>query len=70
MSRWASRRALAAIEPGIRRASEEEHLKGTFQGADTISVKVVEEDGVKKLGFDTTKAVVESPTPAVVAGQS
>ena len=45
-------------------------MKGTFQGADTITVKVVEEDGEKKLGFDTTKAVVESPTPAVVAGQS
>jgi ATP-dependent Clp protease ATP-binding subunit ClpC len=59
-----------AIEQHLEDMLAEELLKGTFHGADTISVKLTEEGGEKKLGFDTSKSGAENPTPAVVAGQS
>jgi ATP-dependent Clp protease ATP-binding subunit ClpC len=56
-----------AIEQHLEDMLAEEILKGTFHGMESISVKVVEDDkGEKKLGFDTTKAAVAEPTPAVV----
>ena len=56
----------------LRRASEqhmedmlaEELLRGTFHNQDTITVKVGEVDGEKRLAFDTTKA--EEPPPPLV----
>jgi ATP-dependent Clp protease ATP-binding subunit ClpC len=59
-----------AIEQHLEDMLAEELLKGTFHETDTITVKVGEETGEKKLGFDTTKITTETPTPAVVAGQS
>ena len=56
-----------AIEQHLEDMLAEELLKGTFQGTESITVKVVEVEGDKKLGFDTTKA--SEPAPAVVAGQ-
>jgi ATP-dependent Clp protease ATP-binding subunit ClpC len=56
-----------AIEQHLEDMLAEELLKGTFQGSEALTVKVVEVDGDKKLGFDTVKA--GDPTPAVVAGQ-
>jgi len=53
-----------AIEQYLEDMLAEEILKGTFHGADTITVKIVEENGEKKLGFDANV-----PTPAVVSGQ-
>jgi ATP-dependent Clp protease ATP-binding subunit ClpC len=58
-----------AIEQHLEDMLAEELLKGTFQGAETITVKVTEEGTDKKLAFDTTKTGTEA-TPAVVAGQS
>ncbi len=53
-----------AIEQYLEDMLAEELLKGTFQGTDTLTVKLVEENGEKKLGFDAN-----TPTP-VVAAQS
>ena len=53
-----------AIEQYLEDMLAEELLKGTFQGADALTVKIVEENGEKKLGFDAN-----IPAPAVVAGQ-
>jgi len=53
-----------AIEQYLEDMLAEELLKGTFQGADALVVKIIEENGEKKLGFDAN-----IPTPAVVAGQ-
>jgi ATP-dependent Clp protease ATP-binding subunit ClpC len=53
-----------AIEQHLEDMLAEELLKGTFHGADNLTVKVVEENGEKKLGFDAN-----IPAPAVVAGQ-
>jgi len=53
-----------AIEQYLEDMLAEEILRGTFHGADTITVKVVEENGEKKLSFDANV-----PAPAVVAGQ-
>jgi ATP-dependent Clp protease ATP-binding subunit ClpC len=50
-----------AIEQNLEDMLAEELLKGTFQGADALTVKVVEEGGEKKLGFDAN-----TPAPAVV----
>jgi ATP-dependent Clp protease ATP-binding subunit ClpC len=52
-----------AIEQNLEDMLAEELLKGTFHEADLITVKVVEVDGEKKLGFDTTKD--EAAAPAV-----
>ncbi len=57
-----------AIEQHLEDMLAEELLKGTFHGSDTITVKVVEVDGEKKLGFDTTKPGDVAPT-AVAAAQ-
>jgi ATP-dependent Clp protease ATP-binding subunit ClpC len=57
-----------AIEQHLEDMLAEEILKGTFHGAEGITVKVIEEGPDKKLGFDMVKA--GEPTPAVVAGQS
>jgi ATP-dependent Clp protease ATP-binding subunit ClpC len=57
-----------AIEQHLEDMLAEELLKGTFHGAETISVKVIDEKGDKKLSFDTTKASEEAPA-AVAAGQ-
>jgi ATP-dependent Clp protease ATP-binding subunit ClpC len=59
-----------AIEQHLEDMLAEELLKGTFHGSDTITVKVSEETGEKKLGFETSKNNTESQAPAVVAGQA
>jgi ATP-dependent Clp protease ATP-binding subunit ClpC len=59
-----------AIEQHLEDMLAEELLKGTFHSADSITVKVVEENGEKKLGFDTTKTGAETAAPAIAAGQS
>src|SRR5262245_59835759 len=56
-----------AIEHHLEDMLAEEILKGTFHNTDTITVKVAEEGGEKKLAFDTTRT--GEPAPAVVAGQ-
>jgi ATP-dependent Clp protease ATP-binding subunit ClpC len=55
-----------SIEQHLEDMLADELLRGTFQGAEGITVKVVEVDGEKKLGFDMTKT---EPT-AVVASQA
>jgi ATP-dependent Clp protease ATP-binding subunit ClpC len=55
-----------AIEQYLEDMLAEELLKGTFHGSDTLTVKIVEENGEKKLGFDAGT----SATAPVVAGQS
>jgi ATP-dependent Clp protease ATP-binding subunit ClpC len=50
-----------AIEQHLEDMLAEELLKGTFHGADTLTVKCVEENGEKKLGFEAN-----APVPAVV----
>jgi ATP-dependent Clp protease ATP-binding subunit ClpC len=56
-----------AIEQHLEDMLAEEILKGTFHGMESIAVKIVEDEkGEKKLGFDTTKAAVTEPVPAVV----
>ena len=59
-----------AIEQHLEDMLAEELLRGSFHGTDTITVKVNEDSGEKKLAFETTKLPVESTAPAVVAGQS
>ncbi len=59
-----------AIEQHLEDMLAEELLKGTFHGSDTITVKVSDESGEKKLGFETSKNNTESQAPAVVAGQA
>ncbi len=56
-----------SIEQHLEDMLAEELLKGTFHETDTITVKVVEVDGEKRLGFDTTKPA--ETAPAVVAAQ-
>jgi len=58
-----------AIEQHLEDMLAEELLKGTFHGAEAITVKVVEEKGEKRLGFETTKPGEVAPT-AVAAAQS
>ncbi|MBY0461522.1 MAG: AAA family ATPase, partial [Gemmataceae bacterium] len=55
-----------AIEQHLEDMLAEELLKGTFHGAETLVVKVVEENGEKKLGFDAAGAV--APAIAGAAG--
>ena len=50
-----------AIEHYLEDPLAEDLLRGTFQGKDTITVRVSEVDGEKKLGFD---AVGKEPPPA------
>jgi ATP-dependent Clp protease ATP-binding subunit ClpC len=57
-----------AIEHHLEDMLAEEILKGSFHNTDTITVKVVEENGEKKLAFETTRTGEAAP-PAVVAGQ-
>jgi len=56
-----------AIEQHLEDMLAEEILKGTFVGAEAILVKIVEENGEKKLGFETTRTPEVAPT-AVAAG--
>ena len=53
-----------SIEQHLEDMLAEEILKGTFVGADTIYVKMVESEGEKKLGFDVIKS--GEAAPAVV----
>ena len=39
---------------------------GHFHGKDTITVKVIEVDGEKKLGFDSTSKEPPPPQPELV----
>jgi ATP-dependent Clp protease ATP-binding subunit ClpC len=55
-----------AIEHLLEDPLAEELLRGSFVGADTITVRVVEVDGEKKLNFDSTKA--PAPAPDLVPG--
>jgi ATP-dependent Clp protease ATP-binding subunit ClpC len=57
-----------AIEHHLEDMLAEELLKGTFQGVDTITIKVIEENGEKKLGFETSRT--SEPAAPVGAGQS
>ena len=50
-----------AIEQYLEDMLAEEILRGTFHGADTITVKIAEENGEKRLAFDAN-----APAPAVV----
>jgi ATP-dependent Clp protease ATP-binding subunit ClpC len=59
-----------AIEQHLEDMLAEELLKGTFQGTDTITVRITEESGEKKLSFETTKLPTENVVPAVVASQA
>ncbi|MDY3551753.1 ATP-dependent Clp protease ATP-binding subunit [Gemmata sp. JC717] len=45
-----------AIEQYLEDMLAEELLKGTFHGTDVLTVKIVEENGEKKLGFETGAA--------------
>ena len=51
-----------AIEQYLEDMLAEELLKGTFVGTDTLTVKLVEENGEKKLGFDA-----HTPTPVAAS---
>ena len=53
-----------AIEQYLEDMLAEEILKGTFHGADAITVKMTEEGSEKRLAFDANV-----PAPAVVSGQ-
>ncbi|AWM36634.1 ClpA/B family protein [Gemmata obscuriglobus] len=53
-----------AIEQYLEDMLAEELLKGTFHGTDVLTVKIVEENGEKKLGFETgTPAAVAAAQP-------
>ncbi|HVL11378.1 MAG TPA: ATP-dependent Clp protease ATP-binding subunit, partial [Gemmata sp.] len=54
-----------SIEQHLEDMLADELLRGTFHGAEGITIKVVEADGEKKLGFD----VARTEPAAVVAGQ-
>jgi ATP-dependent Clp protease ATP-binding subunit ClpC len=53
-----------AIEHLLEDPLSEQLLKGNFQGKDTITVRVQEEDGEKKLAFDASST---APQPELVA---
>ncbi|HXD85021.1 MAG TPA: ATP-dependent Clp protease ATP-binding subunit [Urbifossiella sp.] len=59
-----------AIEQHLEDMLAEELLRGTFHGHDTITVRVGEGEGEKKLTFDATKTAVEEapqlPEPVAV----
>ena len=52
-----------AVEQHLEDAMSEALLKGEFVGKSKVTVKVIEEDGEKKLAFDSVDAIVPS-TPA------
>ena len=56
-----------AIEQYLEDMLAEELLRGTFHNQDTISVRVIEVDGEKKLTFDATHAAAEEAAPVPVA---
>ncbi len=59
-----------AIEHLLEDPLSEELLKGTFAGKDTITARVQEVDGEKKISFDTTNgAGVPEPLVAAAAGE-
>jgi ATP-dependent Clp protease ATP-binding subunit ClpC len=58
-----------AIEHLLEDPLSEELLKGTFQGKETIMVKVQEVEGEKKLYFDATTSPTP-PQPELVAAGS
>ena len=58
-----------AIEQYLEDMLAEDMLKGNFHGMDTITVKVTETDGEKRLTFETTKSADAAPAP-VVAGEA
>src|SRR6185437_11133791 len=59
-----------AIEQHLEDMLAEELLRGTFHGNDTITVRVTEGEGEKKLTFEATKTAVEEapqlPEPLAV----
>jgi ATP-dependent Clp protease ATP-binding subunit ClpC len=58
-----------AIEQHLEDMLAEELLQGAFQGADTITAKVVGADADKKLVLEPSKTG-DAPAPAVVAGEA
>jgi len=56
-----------SIEQHLEDMLSEELLKGSFHGQDTITVRVVEADGEKKLTFDTAKFVATTDGAVAVA---
>jgi ATP-dependent Clp protease ATP-binding subunit ClpC len=60
-----------AIEHNLEDPLAEDLLRGAFQGKDTITVRVTEVDGEKKIVFDATaKAPPPAPAPELVAAGS
>ncbi|MCI0455513.1 MAG: AAA family ATPase, partial [Gemmataceae bacterium] len=57
-----------AIEHLLEDPLAEQLLRGDFQGKDTITVRVGEEDGAKKLVFDSTSGVTPELAGAGKAG--
>ena len=57
-----------AVEQHLEDAMSEALLKGEFVGKSKVTVKVVEEDGERKLAFDSVDAIVPS-TPAVATAE-
>jgi ATP-dependent Clp protease ATP-binding subunit ClpC len=55
-----------SIEQHLEDMLAEEILKGTFHGAEGVTVRLAEVDGEKKLGFDVVRA--GDPVPTAVAG--
>ncbi len=55
-----------AIEHYLEDPLSEDLLRGTFEGKDTITVRVKEENGEKKLSFDATTTA----TPELVGAGS
>jgi ATP-dependent Clp protease ATP-binding subunit ClpC len=60
-----------AVETHLEDAMAEALLRGEYAGKDTITVKVGEADGDKKLVFESTEAApaAAEPQPAVVGGE-
>jgi ATP-dependent Clp protease ATP-binding subunit ClpC len=58
-----------AIEQHMEDMLAEELLRGTFHGQDTISVKVSDASGEKKLAFDASRTEEPAPEP-VAAGEA
>ena len=56
-----------AIEQYLEDMLAEELLKGTFHGTEALTVKIVEENGEKKLGFDASSAAAADPAVAAPA---
>ncbi|MBX9581208.1 MAG: ATP-dependent Clp protease ATP-binding subunit, partial [Gemmataceae bacterium] len=58
-----------AIEQNLEDMLSEELLKGSFHGSDTLTIRVAEEGGDKKLAFDASKVAGEPVVaePAVAA---